>query len=178
MAAKGGGRVVHKNTQSLCYMLYLFLLSFLPNPTHSLTPVLPIFSFLLAKLLCHSPSMPTHDSMPLNHYVFPCMDFPYPQVPSQGASLVQDWEKETFGTLLLYYLTITEKDGIMVKHWLEGEGGAQVPAWVKPCIHPVPFFPDVVLRVCNITLSCVTLSTLLQRTVGEFICPYPRSWQK
>lgn len=58
------------------------------------------------------------------------------------------------------------------------EEGIQVPAWVKLCIHPVPFFPDVVLRVCNIAVICVALSMFLQRTVGEFICPYPRSWQK
>lgn len=101
----------------------------------------------------------THDSMPLNRYVFLHMDLPCPQLPSQGASPVQDWEKETFSTLLLYYLTITEKDRITVKHWLEGEGGVQVPAWVKPCIQPVPFFPDVVLWVCNITVSCGALST-------------------
>lgn len=66
----------------------------------------------------------------------------------------------------------------MVTHSRGGEGGIQVPAWVKLCIHPVPFFPDVVLRVCNIAVNCVALSMFLQRTVGEFICPYPRSWQK
>lgn len=53
----------------------------------------------------------------------------------------------------------------MVTHSRGGEGGIQVPAWVKLCIHPVPFFPDVVLRVCNIAVNCVALSMFLQRTI-------------
>lgn len=101
------------------------------------------------------------------------MGFPCPQLPSQtvsGTALI--WGRDTFNTLPLCQLTIRENDRTVAKHCRER--GLRVPEWLKSCIDPAPFFPDVVLRVCNVTVGCVgPLSMFLQCTVGEFICPTP-----
>jgi len=77
-----------------------------------------------------------------------------------------------------------EKDRTTVKLWVEREGAVQVPAGVKSHIHPVPFFPDVVLRVSNIAVSCVALSMFFTVCYGRIHLSLPwtpaevaRIWQ-